>query len=106
MAAPQGGGAAQGNPIMGFLPLILIFAIFYFLLIRPQQKRQKEHQNMLSSIKAGDEVVTVGGIHAKIEKVIDQNTYIAEIANGVKVKISKTGIAQKTAIAQTTTEEK
>lgn len=63
-----GGGA---NPIASFVPLILMFAIFYFLLIRPQQKKAKEHKAMLESIKKGDNVVTAGGIYARVFEVQD-----------------------------------
>ena len=65
---PAGGGA---NPIASFVPLILMFAIFYFLLIRPQQKKAKEHKAMLESIKKGDNVVTAGGIYARVFEVQD-----------------------------------
>ncbi|MGD9808152.1 MAG: preprotein translocase subunit YajC [Deferribacterales bacterium] len=89
------GAAAQGSPFAPFIPLILIFAIFYFLLIRPQQKKQKQHMSMLNSIAAGDEIMTGGGIYGKVLKVIDNNTYIVEIAAGVTIKLAKNGIAQK-----------
>lgn len=88
-------GAQGQNPIAAFLPLILIFVIFYFMLIRPQQKRQKQHQQMIDSLKAGDEIITSGGIYGKIDKVIDQNTFLVEIANGVKIKVVKNAISTK-----------
>jgi preprotein translocase subunit YajC len=81
------------NPIAAFIPLILIFGIFYFLLIRPQQKRQKKQAEMINALKVGDEIVTTGGIYGKIERVIDTNTFIVEIADGVKIKMSKGGVA-------------
>jgi preprotein translocase subunit YajC len=83
------------NPIRAFLPLILIFVIFYFLLIRPQQKRQKQMQQMIESLKAGDEVVLASGIFGKIDRVIDQNSFLVEIASGVKVKVTKNAIGSK-----------
>ncbi|QAR34327.1 preprotein translocase subunit YajC [Geovibrio thiophilus] len=83
----------QGGALIQLLPLILIFAIFYFLLIRPQQKRQKKHAQMLDALKAGDEVILAGGIYGKIDRVADQNTFIVEIADGVKVKSAKSGVA-------------
>ncbi|MCD8492543.1 MAG: preprotein translocase subunit YajC [Geovibrio sp.] len=83
----------QGGALIQLLPLILIFAIFYFLLIRPQQKRQKKHAEMLDALKAGDEVILAGGIYGKIDRVADQNTFIVEIADGVKVKSAKSGVA-------------
>lgn len=93
-AAPAGPLGPLG-PLGSFLPIILIFIVFYFLLIRPQQKRQKEHASMLDSLKAGDMVLTSGGIYGTIVGVIDAQTFQIEIANGVKVKITKGGIAAK-----------
>ncbi len=84
--------------------LSLYLRFFYFLLIRPQQKKQKEHTAMLNSIAAGDEILTTGGMFGKVIKVID-NAYIVEIANGVTIKLVKNGIAQKV-VAGATTEEK
>ena len=76
-----------------FIPLILIFVIFYFFLIRPQQKKVKEHKAMVESLKRGDKVVTSGGITGTVERVIDNDTVEVEIANNVKVEIIKsTGI--------------
>lgn len=98
-------GASKPNPIAPFIPLVLIFAIFYFLLIRPQQKKQKEHNAMLNSISAGDEVLTGGGIYGKVLKVVDNETFIVEIANGVTIKLAKNGIAQKVS-GQVAAEEK
>lgn len=64
-------GAQGGNPIMSFVPLILMFAIFYFMLIRPQQKKAKEHREMLGNLKKGDRVITGGGLHGRIVEVSD-----------------------------------
>ncbi|MDA8087760.1 MAG: preprotein translocase subunit YajC [Nitrospiraceae bacterium] len=75
-----------------FLPLILIFVIFYFLLIRPQQKKAKEHRQMLEAIKKGDKVITQGGIYGVVDQV-DQHTLMLKIAENVKVKIGKAYIA-------------
>ena len=72
-----------------FLPLILIFVIFYFLLIRPQQKKMKVHKEMLSKIKRGDDILTAGGIYCKVSRVIDENKIEAQISNNVKIVISK-----------------
>lgn len=93
--------ASQGGTLFQFLPLILIFAIFYFLLIRPQQKRQKKHTEMLDTLKAGDDVILAGGIYGKIDRVADQNTFIVEIADGVKIKIAKSGVASMATTANT-----
>lgn len=81
-ASPQGGG------FMGFLPIILIFIVFYFLLIRPQQKKAKEHQGFVQNLKKGDEVVTNGGIYGKITGLTDKQVTL-EIADNVRVKISR-----------------
>ena len=85
--------AAGGDPIMSFLPLILIFVVFYFLLIRPQQKRAKEHKALVEGLRRGDVVVTSGGLIGKISKVIDDNEVEVEIAKDVKVKIVRSMIA-------------
>ncbi len=84
----QGGG----NPIIAFLPLILIFIIFYFLLIRPQQKRAKEHQKFLSSLKRGDRVFTSGGLIGHVVRV-DENVVTLELANNIHIKVIKSYIA-------------
>ena len=88
--APQGGGAQGGaqGMIASLLPLILIFVVFYFLLIRPQQKKAKEHKAMLDSIKKGDKVVTSGGIYGVVESV-GNTTITVKIAENVKVKFGK-----------------
>lgn len=87
-AAP--GGAAGG--ITQFLPLILIFVIFYFLLIRPQQKKVKDHQAYISGLKKGDKVITNGGIHGEITGLTD-TVVTLEIAENVKIKIARPHIA-------------
>jgi preprotein translocase subunit YajC len=88
--AGQGGGPTA--MFTSFLPLILIFVIFYFLLIRPQQKRAKEHKQMIEDLKPGDKVVTSGGIYAVVDKVAS-NTVTLKIAENVKVKFGKGYIA-------------
>ncbi|HLQ24906.1 MAG TPA: preprotein translocase subunit YajC [Acidiferrobacterales bacterium] len=86
------GAASQAaGGIMGFLPLIIIFIIFYFLLIRPQTKRAKEHKTMLEALAKGDEIVTGGGIAGKITQ-IDESFLTVEIANGVTVKVQRQAI--------------
>ena len=77
-----------------FLPLILIFAIMYFLLIRPQQKKVKEHQAMVGALRRGDKVVTQGGMIAKVTKVKDDNEIEVELAENVKVRVVKSTVAQ------------
>lgn len=77
-----------------FLPLILIFAIMYFLLIRPQQKKMKEHQKMIEQLRVRDQVVTQGGMIGKVSKVKEDGEIEVEIADGVKVRVVKSTIAQ------------
>ncbi|MFW8592860.1 preprotein translocase subunit YajC [Cribrihabitans neustonicus] len=77
-----------------FLPLILIFAIMYFLLIRPQQKKMKQHQAMVDGLRRGDQVVTQGGVIGKVSKVKEDGEIEVEIAEGVKVRVVKATIAQ------------
>ena len=86
--------AAGGLDLMGFLPMIVIFVLFWFLLIRPQQKKMKEHQKMLSEINKGDEVATQGGIVGRVTKAGDQ--YLAiEIANGVEINVQRGAVSAK-----------
>ncbi|WP_299040972.1 preprotein translocase subunit YajC [uncultured Tateyamaria sp.] len=77
-----------------FIPLILIFAIMYFLLIRPQQKKVKEHAAMVEALRRGDQVVTQGGLIGKVSKVKEENEVEVELAEGVKVRVVKSTIAQ------------
>ena len=77
-----------------FIPLILIFAIMYFLLIRPQQKIVKEHQNMVAALRRGAQVVTQGGLIGKVTKVKEENEIEVEVATGVKVRVVQNTIAQ------------
>ena len=83
----------QNSGISQFIPLILIFVIFYFFLIRPQQKKVKEHKAMVENLKRGDKVITSGGITGTVDRLIDNDTVEVEIAENVKVEIVKaTGI--------------
>ena len=77
-----------------FIPLILIFAIMYFLLIRPQQKKVKQHQAMVSALRRGDQVVTQGGLIGKVVKVKENNELEVELAEGVQVRVVQSTIAQ------------
>lgn len=86
--APEGGAAS----FTSFIPLILMFVIFYFLLIRPQQKRNKEHRGMVANLKKGDRIVTSGGLHGLITG-LDETTLTVEIADRVRVKISRGNVA-------------
>jgi preprotein translocase subunit YajC len=83
---------AQVNPLVNLLPLIFIFVIFYFLLIRPQKLKDKDHLKMLSNINKNDEVVTLSGIHGTIVNVKDK-TLIMRIDDNVKIEIDKSAIA-------------
>ena len=87
--AAAGAGGAQG--LMSFLPLVLIFVVFYFLLIRPQQKKAKEHQEFIANLKKGDEVLTSGGLQGKITGLTDRVATL-EIAENVRVKIARSYI--------------
>ena len=85
----------QGAPnagISNFIPLIFIFIVFYFLIIRPQQKKQKEHQGMIESLKKNDEIVTAGGVLGTIVN-IKENTFVVRVDENVKIEIEKKSIA-------------
>ena len=83
----------SGQGISSFIPLILIFVIFYFFLIRPQQKKVKEHKKMVESLKRGDKVITTGGIVGRIERIIDNDKVEVSISDDVKVEVVRaTGI--------------
>ena len=92
-AAPAAPGGAAAF-IMQIFPFLLIFIIFYFLMIRPQQKRVKEHQAMIAAVKKGDEVITAGGIRARVTRVVDEREAEVEIAPGVKVRVVKSTLSQ------------
>jgi preprotein translocase subunit YajC len=81
-----------GGGIAGFFPIILIFGIMYFLMIRPQQKKMKEHKALVEALRRGDQVITQGGVIGKVTKVKEDDEIEVEIATGVKVRIIKTTI--------------
>jgi preprotein translocase subunit YajC len=86
------GQSGGGSGLEGIFMLLAMFAIFYFLLIRPQQKRAKQHKEMIQALKAGDQVVTAGGIHGRVVSV--QDTLVTlEIATGVRIKVNRVSIA-------------
>ncbi len=85
------GGAPQGGSFMDFLPLIALLAVFYFLVLRPQQKRAKEHRAMMDALQKGDEVATAGGVLGKVVKVGEDNVAI-EIADNVVVQVQKSAM--------------
>ena len=86
-------GGAQTGGLMSFLPVIAFVAVLYFLLIRPQQKRQKQHQAMIAAIKRGDKVITNSGIIATVSKLLSDQEVILEIASGVHCKFVKSAIS-------------
>jgi preprotein translocase subunit YajC len=93
MGAPQGGeGAGGGSAIMTFLPFIAIIAIFYFLIIRPQNKKQKETQKMLSALKKGDRIVTIGGIHGTIQKVKEQSV-VVKVDDNTSIEFNRSAVS-------------
>jgi preprotein translocase subunit YajC len=87
-----GGAGGQGGGFSAFVPLILMFAIFYFLLIRPQQKKAKQHKMLLSSIKKGDKIVSSGGLHGTVTGLTEEVVTV-EIAPKVRVKVSRGSVA-------------
>lgn len=90
-AQTAGGGIMDGGMIQ-FLPLVLIFVVFWFFLIRPQQKKMKDHREMVANLKRGDNIVTGGGIIGKVTKVVDDNTVQVELADEVRVKVVRSTI--------------
>jgi len=81
------------DTLMNIVPFVLIFVIMYFLMIRPQQKRQQEHQEMIKNVRRGDQVIMSGGLIGKVTKVSDDNELELEIADNVKVRVSRNSIA-------------
>jgi len=92
LMAPAG---AEPNPMMTFMPLILVFVIFYFFMIRPQMKRQKELNNYRNSLKRGDKVVTTGGIFGKVYEIKD-NYVMIEVGFDIKLKVDKNAVLKDT----------
>jgi len=90
--APAGQPSGTAGVLVGILPWLLIFVIFYVLMIRPQQRRVKEHQAALNAVKKGDEVITGGGIRGRVTKVSDDEAEV-EIAQGVKIRVVKSTIS-------------
>jgi preprotein translocase subunit YajC len=90
--AGNAGGQPGGRPgYEGIIMLVIMFAIFYFLLIRPQQKRAKQHKQLIEALKVGDQVITAGGIHGKVA-AIQENVVTIEVATGVKIKINRSSV--------------
>jgi preprotein translocase subunit YajC len=92
-AQAAGAPAGAGDFIGMILPLVLIMGVFYFLLIRPQQRKMKEHQEMLKKVGKGDTIITSGGLIGRVVKVVDDNELQVEIGENIKVRVLRTGIA-------------
>jgi preprotein translocase subunit YajC len=91
--APAAAGGDMQSSLMSMLPLILMFAVLYFLMIRPQMKKQKEHRAMIDALAKGDEVVTVGGVLGKVVK-IDDGFVGLEVASGVELQVQRSAVVQ------------
>ncbi len=90
-AAPTGGGM---NSILGFLPIVLIFAVLYFLMIMPQQRRQKKQQQMIQALKRGDRVVLSSGIHGIVANV-KEHTFLVKVAENAEIEVDKSAVSYK-----------
>ena len=93
-AFAQGAGGTGGDLFAMLVPLILIMAVFWFLLIRPQQKRAKEHQELIRGIRRGDVVATSGGLIGKVARVVDDNEVLLEVADNVRIRVQKQAISE------------
>src|SRR5258708_25814772 len=91
---PASGDGPAPNPLMSFAPMIIIIALFYFLLIRPQQKTQKERTAMIAGVQVNDKVITVGGVYATVVKVNDDDTLILKISDNTNVRVTRQAIAR------------
>jgi preprotein translocase subunit YajC len=92
--AQAAGGAPAGFDLISLMPLVLIFVVFYFLLIRPQQKKMKAHRELISALKRGDKVLTAGGIIGTVVKVEDDSTLLVEIAKDIRVRVARGTISE------------
>lgn len=82
------------NPMMNLVPIVAIFAIFYFLLIRPQQKQQNEHETMLKNLKPGDKILTTGGLYGTITKLLGENDLEVQFSQTVKLTVNRTAVSR------------
>ena len=105
MGAPGGGEGGGSSSLLSFLPLVAIVAIFYFLILRPQNKKQKETQKMLSALRKGDRVVTIGGIHGVIQSV-KESTIIVKVDENTKLEFNRAAISTVSSQAKEEKEEK
>jgi preprotein translocase subunit YajC len=90
----QEGGRQQSNPIASFLPLIVLGGVFWFMIMRPQQRRQKEHRALLSNVQQGDKVVAAGGIVGTVRRVDDDQLHL-QVADNVVIKVDKGSVTKK-----------
>jgi preprotein translocase subunit YajC len=104
LGAPQGGGDSKST-LLSFAPIVAIIAVFYFLIIRPQNKKQKDTQRMLSELKKGDRVVSIGGIHGVIQSV-RESSVIVKVDESTKVEFSRSAIASVEASGKVRAEDK
>ncbi len=98
MAQPAG-ASGQSNALVTFLPLILVFVVFYFFMIRPQMKKQKEMNNYRSSLKKGDKVITTGGIYGKVTEVKD-NIVMMDVGGDIRLKVDKNALLKDTSVPE------
>jgi len=92
--APQNPGGAAPNPFIQLVPLLLIFVVFYFFLIRPQQKKQKEREKVLESLKRGDKIITIGGLHGTVAGLdAEKKTVLVQLGDNLKVTFDRSAIA-------------
>jgi len=104
--AQEAAGAAGPGVLEAILPIVLIFVVFYFLLIRPQQKKMKQHKEMLGSIRRGDRIVTGGGIIGTVAKVVDDNEVAVDVAENVRVRVRRELISTVLAKTEPASQEK
>ena len=98
MAQPAG-ASGQSNALVTFLPLILVFVVFYFFMIRPQMRKQKEMNNYRSSLKKGDKVITTGGIYGKVAEVKD-NFVMMDVGGDIRLKVDKNALLKDTSVPE------
>ncbi|MEN9543388.1 MAG: hypothetical protein RLZZ598_221 [Pseudomonadota bacterium] len=91
--APAAAGGDTASSLMSMLPLVLMFVVLYFIMIRPQMKRQKEHKSMIDALAKGDEIVTSGGILGRVSKLGDSYLHV-ELASGIEVQLQRSAVAQ------------
>ncbi|MEI6651487.1 MAG: preprotein translocase subunit YajC [Chlorobiaceae bacterium] len=92
--APPVAGQAAPNPLIQIVPLVLIFVVFYFFMIRPQQKKQKDREKVLDSLKRGDKVVTIGGVHGTVAGIdTEKKTVLVQVSDSTKITFDRTAVA-------------